>query len=319
MNFEKLLSVLTQDKVIISIAALLVLWVFAGSGALNEISAAIQDANYTKPVAVGRIEAADIHESSGLSASECQDVLWTHNDAGNAPIVFAMATNGRHLGAWRVTNANNVDWESISTYQDAKGKCFLFIGDFGDNDETRKERFIYRIPEPAVSDGTASSTAGSPLSTEAAEALSFAYPDGPKNAETILVHPKTGDIYVLTKTRRGPSEVHKMKPAFGGSEVLITKKVGEISVPSKPVGLLTGGSISPDGKRVMVCDVKSGYELVMPPNASDPDAIWKQTPVRIDLGERKQGEGVSYGRDGISLYASSESKNTPIIKITRKG
>jgi hypothetical protein len=318
MNFEKLVSTLNQDKFVVLAAAALVLWVFAGSGALNEISAAIQDTKYNAPVVVGRIEAGDIHESSGLSASECQDVLWTHNDAGNAPIVFAMATNGRHLGAWKVTNARNIDWESISTYRDAKGKCFLFIGDFGDNDENRKDRTIYRIPEPNVTSETTMATAGSPLSTEPADAINFSYPDGPKNAEAILVHPKTGNIYVLTKNRRGPSEVHKVKPNFGIVGAVFTEKVGEIAVPSQPMGLLTGGSISPDGRRVMVCDVKSGYELVLPAGVADPDAIWKQRPVPIDLGERRQGEGISYGPDGISLYASSEKKNTPIIKITRK-
>src|SRR5690606_23520359 len=36
--------------------------------------------DYSAPVMVGRIEAPDVTESSGLSASECQDVLWTHND-----------------------------------------------------------------------------------------------------------------------------------------------------------------------------------------------------------------------------------------------
>ena len=319
MDFGKLVAVLTQDRFVVVAAVILVLWVFSGTGALSEISAAIQDANYTAPIVVGRIQAPDIHESSGLSASECQDVLWTHNDAGNDALVFAMATDGRHLGTWRVNGASNRDWESIATYRDPLGKCFLLIGDFGDNDENRKERSIYRVPEPSVTADSAASTARSPLTTEPAVSLSFAYPDGPKNAETILVHPKTAEIYVLTKNRRGPSEVHKLKPVFGTENVLVTQKVGEIAVPSKPVGLLTGGSISPDGRRVMVCDVKNGYELVLPKGVSDFDAIWKQKPVQIDLGERKQGEGVSYGRDGISLYASSESRNTPIIKITRKG
>ena len=318
MNFRKLVPVLTQDNIVLITAVALIVWVFAGVGALSEISAAIQDANYNAPMVAGRIEAPEIHESSGLSASECQEVLWTHNDAGNDALVFAMGTDGRHLGAWRVANAVNHDWESIATFRDPKGKCFLLIGDFGDNDEDRKIRSIYRIPEPAVTDETVRSSARSPLTTEAAEKLDFAYPDGPKNAEVILVHPKTSEIYVLTKNRRGPSEVHKIKPVFDGRDMLVTQKVGEISVPSKPIGLLTGGSISPDGKRVMVCDVKSGYELVLPDGADDLDAIWKQKPVKVDLGERKQGEGVSYGRDGISLYASSESKNTPIIKITRR-
>ncbi len=285
----------------------------SSSGFLAEAQAS----GYSVPIAVGKIEAEDIKESSGLSASECQDVLWTHNDAGNDAFVFAMTPEGRHMGTWRVGNTSNVDWESIATYKGPDGKCSLLIGDFGDNDENRSDIAIYRVTEPAVSAETSTSTSRNPLQTEPAEILRFAYPDGPKNAETILVHPKTGDIYVLTKNKKGPSEVHRLKPEFGKISVVLTEKVAEISVPSTPPGLLTGGSISPDGKRVMVCDVKNGYELVLPDGIADPDAIWHQKPVIVNLGERKQGEGVSYGRDGISLYASSEKKNTPIILVKR--
>ena len=72
---------------------------------------------------------ADIEESSGLSASECQDVLWTHNDAGKDPLIFGMSTEGKHVGTWQVEGADNVDWESIATYKDPAGKCFLIIGE----------------------------------------------------------------------------------------------------------------------------------------------------------------------------------------------
>jgi hypothetical protein len=111
--------------------------------------------------------------------------------------------------------------------------------------------------------------------------------------------------------------VFRIKPSFGSQAVVRSEKVADISVPSKPEGLLTGGSISPDGRRVMLCDVKGGYELVLPAGAA-PDAIWTQKPVPVDIGDRKQGEGVSYGRDGLTLYASSEKKNTPLYMIRRK-
>jgi hypothetical protein len=269
------------------------------------------------PRAVGRIEPPEIKESSGLSASECQDVLWTHNDAGNEPLIYAMNLEGKHVGTWRVPNVRNIDWESIATYKEPAGKCSLLIGDIGDNDTVRTDTAIYWIPEPVVTPETAKSTGTNPLESAPAQALRFKYPDGPKNAETLLVHPRTGNIYILTKMKTGPSQIHRLNPNFGSETVAVTQKVGEISLPTKPEGLLTGGSFSPDGTRVMLCDVKNGYELVST-NTSDPDTIWKQTPRIVDLGERKQGEGVSYGRDGYSLYASSEKKNTPLIKIERK-
>ena len=58
--------------------------------------------------------------------------------------------------------------------------------------------------------------------------------------------------------------------------------------------------------------------MVLPDGTTDPDAIWQQKPVAVDLGDRKQGEGVSYGRDGTTLFASSEEKNAPLFVIRRR-
>lgn len=274
--------------------------------------------DYSTPVMVGRIEAPDVTESSGLSASECQDVLWTHNDAGNEPLIFAMDLTGKHLGAWKVEGTKNSDWESIATHRDSGGACFLMIGDLGDNEKVRKTLEIYRIPEPKVSANTASSTAADPMTTGMAEVMKYSYSDGSHNAETLLVHPKTGDIYIVTKEKSGPASVYKIGQQFGSPEILRAERVARISVPSRPEGLLTGGSFSPDGTRLMLCDKKGGYEYVLPADSVDVDEIWKQKPVAVGLGDRIQGEGVSYGRDGMTLFASSEKRNAPLYMIRRK-
>ena len=273
---------------------------------------------YGPPVMVGKIETGDVTESSGLSASECQEVLWTHNDAGNAPLIFALDTTGSHLGTWKVNGAQSIDWESIATHRDGSGKCFLLIADFGDNDEARKSVEIYRIPEPMISSDSPSSSAASPLLSEKAEIMKYSYSDGSQNAETILVHPKSGDVYIVTKEKTGPAGVHRISQQYGLPDVRKTVKVAEVSVPSTPEGLLTGGSFSPDGTRLMLCDKKGGYEFVVPAGSTNLDEIWKQKPVFVNLGDRKQGEGVSYGRDGLTLYASSEKKNAPLYMIKRK-
>ena len=289
-----------------------------GGKLMSAEPAAEASTDYAAPVVVGRLEAADVKESSGLTASECQDVLWTHNDAGNGPFIFAMSLEGKHLGTWRVENAESVDWESISSFKDSSGKCFLIIGDIGDNDEVRSDLQIYRVAEPTPSAETASSNSANPMRTEPAQLMKFTYPNGKNNAETIIVQPGSGTIYIVTKKKNGPAGVFRITPAFGSGEVVKGEKVADVSVPSKPEGLLTGGSMSPDGKRVILCDLKGGYELVLPEGASDPEAIWTQKPRVIDLGDRKQGEGVSYGRDGATLYASSEKKNSPLFMIKRK-
>jgi hypothetical protein len=270
---------------------------------------------YASPVVAGHIEADEIKESSGLSASECQDVLWTLNDSGNEPLLFALDTTGRRLGTWRVRGAENQDWESVASYRDPGGRCALVIGDIGDNDEQRSEVRLYRIPEPTVSAAAVSATAKGTASTEPAQTLALHYPDGPHNAETLLVHPRTGQLYVVTKEEKGPAEVFRVEPRFGATAT--GAKVGEVSVPSKPKGRLTDGAFSPDGTRVMLCDEQAGYELVLPAGAA-PDTIWNQPPRTVDLGDRPQGEGVSYSRDGDAVYASSEKKNSALYLIRRK-
>ena len=290
----------------------------SGPASAPAATASALSSAYGSPTVAGLIETDDVKESSGLSASECQDVLWTHNDSGSDALIYAMSTVGTHLGTWRVHGAQNVDWESIATYKDPGGTCSLILGDTGDNDETRPEVELYRVPEPITSTETATSTSLSPLLTEPAETMRFRYPDGSNDAETALVHPWTGDIYVVTKKKSGPAGVFRMEQAFGTGTTVQSEKLADLSVPSKQEGHLTGGSISPDGKRVMFCDLEGGYELVLPDGTTDPDAVWQQTPVAVDLGDRKQGEGVSYGRDGLSLYASSEKKNSPLYVIRRE-
>ncbi|MEO7538591.1 MAG: hypothetical protein ABIV21_01055 [Pyrinomonadaceae bacterium] len=272
---------------------------------------------YLSPEITGKIETPEVEESSGLAASLCQpDVLWTHNDAGDGPYLYAISTEGKHLGTWKVRDADNDDWEDIDEFKDAAGKCYIFIGDIGNNKEDRNELTIYSVAEPVISAGGASSNSKQPLETVPAESFKFKYPDKPNNAETMMVHPTTRDIYVLTKREKGASGIYKLKPAFGST--VVAEKVGELSVPSFPVGLLTGGAISPNGRRVVLCDYQSGYELVLPDGESNFDSIWRQQLTVVNLGKRRQGEAITYGADGNAIYATSENKNPPLTKVSRR-
>jgi hypothetical protein len=281
-----------------------------------EVNSAHFSLDYDKPVAVGRIESNEIIESSGIAPSLCQaDVLWTHNDSGDDEFIFAINSKGKHLGTWRVAGSRNLDWEDMAAFKDPSGTCFLYIGDIGNNKRERADLKVYRVKEPVITDAGPSSTKKNPLQTEAAEAAVFQYPDTPHNAETLMVQPQTGEIYVLTKRVDGPSIVYKIKPQFGASTK--AEKVGEVALPAVPNGLLTGGAISPDGRHVIVCDYSTGYELKLG-NSANFDEIWKSTPVPVDLGDRKQGEAVTFGPDGKSIFATSEKKNSPLIEARRK-
>jgi hypothetical protein len=275
--------------------------------------------SFEPPRVVGHIANPDITEASGLVVSKCQPgVFWTHNDSGDGPFIYAIDSSGQNLGTWKVTNAENQDWEDIAEFKGPDGTCYVYIGEIGDNSIRRSVHSIYRVREPIVSEqakGTRQKNAGT---TEQAEILNFSYADINQNAETLLVHPVTGDIYILTKRREGPSGVYKIIPTFGVAEVQKAPKIAEIKVPSIPVGLLTGGDISSDGKHVALCDYIDGYELTLPDGDKNFDDIWKQTPVEMDLGERDTGEAICYSLDGRTVYATTENKNAPIIEVRRK-
>ncbi len=276
--------------------------------------------NYEKPQVVGKIESGEITESSGIAASKCQEnVFWTHNDSGDDAFIFALNQKGKKLGTWKVSGAKNKDWEGIATFQDTKnGKCFLYVGDIGNNERLKSEMTIYRVVEPTISDADKDSSKKNPSQTENAEAIKFVYPEMRHDAETLLVHPNSGDIYILSKRLSGASGVYKLAADFSLEKTNTLKKIADFSVPAVPNGFLTGGDISPDGKRVVVCDYFSAYEIVLPKNAKSFDEIWTEKPLIVELGERNQGEAVAYSADGKSIFATSEKKNSPIIQVKRK-
>ncbi len=275
--------------------------------------------NYLPPKITGKIRSPDVTESSGVIASKCQPgVLWTHNDSGDDAFIFAFNAAGDDLGTWRIPNGHNNDWEDIADFKDSSGKCFIYAGDIGDNNEKRSDHAIYRIPEPEVPRNATHSSRKDPHFTENAAILQFNYPDSKHNAETLMVHPRTGDIYVVTKRIDGPAGVYRLKPVFDSGATQTAAKIAELAVPSIPNGLLTGGDISPDGKRMIICDYTAAFEYTLPESAANFDEIWKQKPQVIDIGNRQQGEGICYSPDGNSLFATSEGKNSPVIKIDRK-
>jgi hypothetical protein len=274
---------------------------------------------FQPPKVIGRLASPDLTEASGIAVSKCQpDVFWTMNDSGDDAFIYAFNSAGANLGTWRVTGAKNNDWEDIAEFKDSKGQCFVYVADIGDNGGKRDFRTIYRVAEPVISAESKDKTRTSALVTAPAEQLNYSTDAMKMDSETLLVHPTTGDIYVLTKSRKDPSIVYKISPAFGSGEIQKAVRIAEIKVPSVPFGLLTGGDISPDGKRVVLCDYLDGYEMTLPAGATSFDDIWKQQPVEIDLGDRDTGEAVGYGNDGNTVYATTEGKNAPIIQLVRR-
>ena len=283
------------------------------------ILALVLAVSFGAPTRLATIKNPSIDESSGLVASRSTPgVYWTHNDSGDGPFIYAFDATGETRGVFRVLGAEARDWEDMSIGPGPKrGQSYLYLGDIGDNEEVRAEIVVYRVAEPALAAADKTSTKKQPRTTAMAEAFRLRHPDGKHDAETLIVHPVSGNLYIVTKVMlRNPVVYEAAAPLAGGNVTTLTK-IGELRVPSMLGGVLTGGSISPDGRHVALCDYLQGYELTLPASSKSFNDIWTQKMVSFPLGERKQGESIAYRADGNALLATSEGKSPPLLQVER--
>jgi hypothetical protein len=276
---------------------------------------------YGLPVHLADLEDRSINESSGIAASRRNPKLfWTHNDSGDGPFIYALDRQGNHRGAWRIAGASAIDWEDIAVGPGPRSRqSYIYIGDIGDNSRKRDEIIVYRITEPLIVSKDSSSRKGKPRNTAAAEVIRLKYPDGKHDAETLLVHPSTGDLYIVTKVMGAAAGVYKLKAPLPKLTDTTLAHVGDIRFPNQLIGFITGGDISPDGKRVVLCDYLGGCELILSATQDGGfDAVWKSPPLSIGLGRRKQGEAICYRADGAALLLTSEGVPCPLIEIPRR-
>ena len=60
-----------------------------------------------------------VKESSGIAVSRThRGLLWTHNDSGDGPYLYATDTTGADRGARRLPVDDPIDWEDM-----AEGPC----------------------------------------------------------------------------------------------------------------------------------------------------------------------------------------------------
>ena len=283
----------------------------------KSVTSAARGAAYKSATILAQLRDSAVKESSGIVASRSSPgVYWTHNDSGDGPFIYAFDARGEPRGVWRVTNAKARDWEDIAAGPGPEtGRSYLYIGDIGNNSGSRTDVTVYRVPEPEVTSSDFS-TKSQPRLTEPAEPIRLRYPRATPDAEALLVHPATGKLYIVTKETFGNPKVYMAAPPFNSSLSSSLVRIADLELPSL-FGLITGGDISPDGRRVALCDYTQGYELILPENAVDFEVIWKQPLAPIELGKRKQGEAIAYRFDGMAVLATSEGFPTPLIQVVR--
>jgi hypothetical protein len=188
-----------------------------------------------------------LRETSGVAVSrQHPGILWTHNDSGDDPVLYATDLQGHNLGEYRVHGARARDWEDI-----ALGLCpetdddCLFIGDIGDNAERRASVSIYILPEPPP-------PPAGPIQAVSARRLVVHYADRPKDAEALAVDAQ-GTILVISKGRSGPVTLYRIsRDDARGSEVTVEPSDELGIAPANMPSTITAASISPDGTLLVV-------------------------------------------------------------------
>lgn len=230
-----------------------------------------------------------ITESSGLAASRAHPgVYWTHNDQ-DEPRVFAVdSRTGRTVATITLSGVGKPrDMEAISVGPDGN----VYVGDIGDNlNGSWDHVWIYTFPEPqALKDMTVRATQ-----------YTVKYADGARNAEALMVHPRTGRVYIASKNEDGGG-LYEGPAKLSSSRTNVFKRIGDVP-------WVTDGAFSPDGKELVLRSYFSarGYE-------------WKNGGLgadhRVQAPMQGQSESVTYTADGKALLFGSEGEQSAVERV----
>ncbi|MGW3415013.1 WD40 repeat domain-containing protein [Streptomyces sp. NPDC000888] len=229
-----------------------------------------------------------ITESSGLAASrQHPGIYWTHNDQDNGAYLYAVdSRTGETVATITMTGVGTPrDVEAIQIGPDNQ----IYVGDIGDNDGVVWDYvWVYQLPEPKeLKDQTIRTTQ-----------YVVKYSDGPRDAESLLVHPKTGRVYIIDKQEDG-GHLYEGPAKLSASGTNVFK-------PVVPVDLwATDAAFSPDGQQLAVRGYFGGISYDW-----NGGKIEKLGRISVPLG---QGESVSYSTDGTKLMLGSEGAGSSVV------
>ncbi len=289
----------------------------------------------TDTESIGAIVNDEIVEASGLVASRSHPgVFWTHND-GPDTRVFAVGEDGSDLAVFDVgaSGLSARDIEDVAMIH-RDGAAELLIADIGDNRLERESIQLLRLPEPDPA---------SPEQIGEVQVHEFVYPDGPHNAETLLVDDDAGLFFIVTKDQEeasGPREglgatlpavVYEGPldaPSGGEPTELVARATldmpalsdGSTRSPAHPfallnaAGVVTGGDTAGDGSLIALRTYETVWLWDRPPGTSIPEAL-QNTPCEVTAAFEPQGEAIAFA--GERLVTVGEGDNPPINVLAR--
>lgn len=217
-----------------------------------------------------------ITESSGLARSA--GLLWTVNDSGDGPLLYGVdPRTGRTVRERVFSDQDPVDVEGLAAGPDGS----LWVADVGDNRRSRGAVTVHEVRR-----------------TGEVRHFELAYPDGPHDAETVLVHPRTGRLLVVTKVPFGGGSVYRAPGRLQQGQVHRLRRVA--SAP----GLVTDGAFTPDGRHVVLRD----YGRATVHRFPGFDQVGA-----FPLPRQEQGEGLTVV--GRRVWVSSEGSGSRVLSV----
>ncbi|MFD2785377.1 hypothetical protein [Hymenobacter rubripertinctus] len=227
-------------------------------------------------------------ESSGLEIAGPSGDLWTHADGGNTARLYRVTRQGDLLQSLDLEPLQNIDWEDLT--QDDEHR--LYVGDFGNNKNKRRNLRIYRLSGPTL---------------QQVDTIEFSYPDQRKfpprkphrNFDCEAFYYFQDSLYLYTKNRgEGQYVKQYVLPARPGRYV--ARLADSLQLPT----WVTAADISPDGQRVALLGAGYVYQFERLPNRRLFDGLKSQ----LRLPKSGQAEAVVYTTNQDLVFSNEKGK-----------
>lgn len=276
--------------------------------------------SFAAAVEFGVVTTPEITEASGIVASrQNPGVLWTHNDSTFPGSIFAIATNGTYLGRYYLPPIFFGNFEDIAVGPGSNPEHhYIYLADIGDNFATRASVRVLRFPEPAVYLSFSNTPMVRPL--PGLQELELTYPDGPYDAEALMIDPLTGDLFIATKaTNSARIYMTTREKMDRGGPVQLTF-VRELS-SGNGLRSVAAGDISFDGR--LICMRRNGRAWSWTRSASQSvsnalAATGTTQPVATNP-EDPNGEAIGFHATGLGYFTISEGAAQPVYYFRRTG
>jgi hypothetical protein len=226
-----------------------------------------------------------------------------------------MTESGQSLGTYHLTTAKLEDWEDIAIAPSGTPNGWdLYVADIGTNAKPRHRITIYRVAEPDIDAGKANGK----HKLKDVERFDFEYPGHVTyDAETLLVDPKTLELFIVTKPRSESPKVFRAKPPLDPTHTTILDEVAVLTVfdrGTKRSTLVTAGDVSADGSAILIRTYTTAYLWRRAPEESLVAAL-RRDPCPAPLVRESQGETIAFAADGRAYYTLSEGRYPALFRF----